>query len=296
MLAAAIVLAALAALAPASPTVSSCAAAGRSAGSGPNHVALVIEHGDGSVVNVCVSFSGATITGKQILDTAGIAWSGQSFGSFGEAVCALDGEPAHYSTCPGKDYYWAFYASRAGGAWQFATAGVSTVTFSSGDAEGFRYVPSSGTPATPPSPAGVCAASPAPTATPTPASTATTPATPRPTAAKPSASKSATSVATLSPLVSATETPAATGPAATTEPAATTSPGSGDVAAATAIGPSPSTAASPSPAAPAPSSGGGVDAGLLLAAIAGGGLGGLAVLRLFAARRPPTPPTGSNPR
>jgi hypothetical protein len=46
-------------------------------------------------------------------------------------------------------------------------------------------------------------------------------------------------------------------------------------------------AASAAPAAsgPSPSHGSGVDPGLLIAAVAGGGLGGLAMLRLAAARR-----------
>ena len=287
--AAALGVAALAALAPVSPAVSSCAAAGRSAGGGPNHAALVIEHGDGSVETVCVSFSGATITGKEILDTAAIAWSGQSFGSFGEAVCALDGEPAHYATCPGKDDYWAFYFSRAGGAWQFAEAGVSTLTFASGDAEGFRYVPAAGTPATPPSPAGVCATGPAATATLAGTVALATPATPRPTATSASGSARAAAGNAASP-AGATDAgteppPALADTPGTSVPAPATA--SGDIAAAATA--SPSASASAATVAPAPASGGGVDAGLLLAAIVGGGLAGLAMLRLLAARRPPSP-------
>ena len=289
VVAAAVGVAALASLAPPSPAISTCAAAGTSAGSGPNHVALVIEHGDGSVATSCVSFSDTSITGQRVLEIAAVSWSGQSFGGFGQAVCALDGEPAHYATCPGKDNYWAIFGSRAGGAWQLAAAGISTLTFSNGDAEGFRYVPATGTPATPPSPAGVCAAGPAATATATPSA---------PGSVAPKATSRPNPTSATNPLTGATPSPAAgslaadaptatppdavvaaaTGPAAATDPAAVSSPS----AAAGSSG--------PIGAAPAPSSGGGVDPGLLLAAVAGGALAGFGVLRLMAARRPPSPP------
>ena len=145
------ILATLGPLAPVAPAISGCAAAG------PDHAALVVEHGDGSVVARCVTFGTATVTGEQLLDSSGIGWSGQTFGSYGEAVCAVDGEPAHYAACPGQDSYWALFVSRAGGAWQLSGTGISSLTLRDGDAEGLRYVPAVGVPAPPPSPAGVCA-------------------------------------------------------------------------------------------------------------------------------------------
>ncbi len=105
----AVALATLASLAPGSPVVSACA------GAGPNHAALVVEHGDGSEVTRCVAFGSATVTGEQLLDSSGVAWSAQTFGGFGDAVCALDGEPAHYTTCPGQDDYWAVFVLRGAG-------------------------------------------------------------------------------------------------------------------------------------------------------------------------------------
>ena len=152
----AVILATLAPLAPLAPIVPGCAAAGS------GHAALVVEHGDGSVITRCVSFGTATVTGEQLLDSSGLAWSGQGFGSYGQAVCALDSEPAHYTSCPGEDSYWAIFVSRGGGAWQPSAIGISSLTLADGDAEGFRYVPAAGNPAAPPLPAGVCAASPPP--------------------------------------------------------------------------------------------------------------------------------------
>jgi hypothetical protein len=142
--------AAVAALAPGSPLAATCA------GAGASHAALVVEHGDGSVVTRCVAFDTAAVTGQRLLDSSGVAWSGQTFGGFGEAVCAVDAEPEHYSSCPGSDNYWAVFVSRGGGAWQLTSVGISSLTLNDGDAEGLRYVPAVGTPAPPPVPAGVC--------------------------------------------------------------------------------------------------------------------------------------------
>jgi hypothetical protein len=256
----ALTVAALASLAPGSPLVSSCA------GAGSGHAAVVVQHGDGSVVTRCVSFGTGTITGEQLLDASGVAWFGQTFGGYGVAVCALDAEPAHYASCPGQDSYWAIFVSRGGGAWQLSSIGISSLTLGDGDAEGFRYVPAAGNPAAPPSPAGVCAAA-APTAQATAAA--------HPPAGPAIASPTATAAAT----VPGSSVAAASAPATAR---------AGDSTLVAMAGSS-ATVGSPAPAAasPAPSPGhdAGLDPGLLAAALAGGGLAGLALLRLAAARR-----------
>jgi hypothetical protein len=207
-------LAALASLAPGTPAASPCAAAGS------HSAALVVEHADGSTVTRCVAFDTDAISGEQLLTLSGIGWSSQSFGDFGDAACALDGEPARYAECPGKDRYWAVFVAQAGGSWQLANVGISTLVLHDGDAEGFRYVPASGVPAAPPSPAGVCAATPT------------------------------------------------VGIAAATASAGATA------------------GATPRNETSAPTPSGGVDLGLLAAAVVGGGLAGLAILRVVARRRP----------
>jgi hypothetical protein len=180
----AVILAILAPLAPLAPVVPGCAAAVS------DHAALVVEHGDGSVVTRCVAFSADTISGEELLNQSGVAWSSQAFGGFGDAVCALDGEPAHYVDCLGKDNYWALFVSRRGGPWQLSSVGISTLKLADGDAEGFKYVPDAGTLAPPVLPSGVCPAA----ATPTPLATNTTAA------------------------AAATESPAASTPTATPAP------------------------------------------------------------------------------
>lgn len=257
-LAAATFLAALASLAPGSPTVSSCA------GAGSHHAALVVEHADGSVVTRCVAFDTNSVSGERLLDLSGIAWSTQTFGGFGDAVCALDSEPAHYSACPGKDAYWAVFVARGGGTWQLTNVGISSLTVGDGDAEGFRYVPASGTPAAPVSPAGVCAGA-----------AASVGATVRPATARPQPATAGPTVITSVP--DATATPpgpdaASAGPSPDTKPTAT------PAGLAVAAGP----AQSRDDPAPKPASG--FDFGLLVAAVVGGGLAGLATLRLLSGR------------
>ena len=265
----ALLLALLATFAPVAPAVSRCAAAGQ------NHASLVVEHADGSVVDRCVAFDAASISGEQLLTLSGVSWSGQTFGAFGVAVCALDAEPVRYAECPGKDYYWAVFVARTGGSWQLANVGISSLQLGVGDAVGFRYVPASGVPAAPVSATGACP-SPTPTPTPTPTPVLTPPTAtattvrPAPTASR--AAEAAPSTPALGPVAVVAGLTAA--PTSSSVPAAP----AGGVAAV-----SPTTA--PQAPIPAPTGSGGPDVGLLAAAVAGGGLAGLAVLRLRAGRR-----------
>jgi hypothetical protein len=245
-------LAALASLAPGTSATSPCAAAGS------HRAAVVVEHADGSTVTRCVAFDTNAISGERLLTLSGIGWSSQSFGGFGDAVCALDGEPARYAECPGKDRYWAVFVARAGGSWQLANVGISTLVLHDGDAEGVRFVPASGVPAAPVSASGVCAAA----ATPAPrrsAESGIVSAPPTAAAATPTMAAEATTAATESPA------PVAVAAVATGR-------------AAVAAGPPYQAPTQPPPA--------GLDLGLLLAALVGGGLAGLAILRLVAGRRP----------
>ena len=254
-------LAALASLAPVAPVVSGCAAAGS------HRAALVVEHADGSTVTRCVAFDTDAISGEQLLTLSGIGWSSQSFGGFGDAVCALDGEPARYAECPGKDRYWAVFVARAGGSWQLANVGISTLVLHDGDAEGFRYVAASGALAAPVSAVGVCAAA----ATPAPRGSVASN-----TAAAPPTAGAIPTVAAARATTAVTDSPA---PAAPVSAGATATVGATATIGATA-------GATPRHETPAPTPSGGADLGLLAAAVVGGGLGGLAILRVLAGRRP----------
>lgn len=161
------------AIAAVGPSAVGCASAASA-----HHAALVIEHGDGSTLEYCIGFDTAQVTGQYLLDASGVEKAEQAYGSTGQAVCQLDNEPQQYP--PGcwtaSSPYWALYLSRGGGSWMSSSLGVSSQTFSDGDAEGFRYEGQSAY-LTPVSPAGIC-----PVATAPPGPTAAAHSSPRSTA------------------------------------------------------------------------------------------------------------------
>ena len=142
-----------------------------------SHVTLVVEHGDGSVIGLCVGFDGSSITGEQILKASGVEYAVAGYGSLGDAVCQIDSEPTAYSSClPSSGAYWVVFVSGGDGSWQPASSGISTLTFASGDAEGFRYDPQSGADPPPASPAGISRSSSSPVSVSAPASPSSAPA------------------------------------------------------------------------------------------------------------------------
>ncbi|MBV9101528.1 MAG: hypothetical protein JO198_10875 [Candidatus Dormibacteraeota bacterium] len=214
-----------------------------------HRIALVVEHGNGGVIRVCIGFNGSSITAEQALQVSGVEYATVSYGSLGDAVCQIDHEPASYppscwtSTSP----YWVLFVAHGSSAWSPAARGMSTQTLGDGDAAGFRYDPQSGGAAPPVSASGTCAQSAAATAPPSAPSAVTNPA---------------AAVATASPPADA---------------AVNSAPAASALSRAGAVVPAPQTAAAH------PSSG--VDAGLLLAAVGGGALAGLLVLQLLRRRR-----------
>lgn len=257
------------------------------------HVTLVVEHGGGGVTGLCIGFDGATITGEQILQASGLRYAVQSYGALGDAVCQIDGEPATYGTClPSTGSFWAMFVSRGGGGWQNADRGMSTETFSDGDAEGFRYDDQSGAEPPPSSPAGICARAlatanpgggPAATAPPAQGAAGTSNAAPAQDATG-SAPRQAPTAAGAS-----NQAPTAVGAA----PLANAAPSSNASSSASGSTPAPAlvtpfatsgpnaVAASPPGLARAT---GGVNAAVLLACVAAGGLAGLAAVRLVRRR------------
>jgi hypothetical protein len=185
--------------------------------SSAHHAALVVEHGDGAVTRVCVSFSGTQVTGEQLLDLSQVPYNTVDFGSYGKAVCQIQGEPTSYP--PGcwtaSSPYWAMFVSRGGGTWQSSSLGISSQTFGEGDAEGFRYEAQSNS-SSPPSPAGICPA-PAPV-TASPAAVTAPPSTGHASSGNPAArtpTPTSPAVASVGG-TRATPSPAPTGPASPT--------------------------------------------------------------------------------
>ncbi len=213
-----------------------------------HHASLVVEHGDGHALRVCIGFDSPALTGDEMLQAGGIQHGEVDYGPLGKAVCQIDSEPATYpNTCwTQTSPYWVVFVSRAGGAWQASGQGVSSLTFADGDAEGFRYDSQTGPAAAPVSPGGTCALGVAVTSAPIGSARGVT-----------------------APASVANPRPSAPPSTTATEPAATRSPG---VTGATPV----------IRAAPAASS---LNAGVLAAAVGGGLLIGLLAARLAVRRR-----------
>jgi hypothetical protein len=246
------------------------------AATGSHHVALVVEHGDGSTVTRCIAFSGSSLTGEQVLIASGVKYVTMNFGGLSSAICWIDGEPAEIpSGCwTSNSPFWEIFVARKGGSWASSNLGVSALVFGDGDAEGFRFEAQTGM--SPPSSLGNC-----PSPTPTPG------VTPRPTP-RPTATQAPTQTATPRPVTppppgsTAPSQPAASsaGPAASSVPP--TPAGSGAVAAIEATpGPSSPVVGGGNADSPTGSTGDGTPA-LVAAIVAIAGLAGLAMLR----RRP----------
>jgi hypothetical protein len=184
----------------AGPSIAGCAQA-----SSLHRAALVVEHGGGAVVTVCVPFTEDSITGDQLLARSQVQYATADYGGTGKAVCQVDHEPAQYppSCWTASSPYWAMYVSRGGGSWTFSSLGISSQTFQDGDAEGFRYEGQSDN-SLPPSPQGVCpvatspTAAPVTTATPAPRSV-TTHGAPLPSSSQSPSTPAANTAATAAP-------------------------------------------------------------------------------------------------
>jgi hypothetical protein len=241
-------------------------------------VALVVQHGDGSTVSKCISFSAASLTGEQVLQQSGVEYRTVDFGGLSAAVCQVDGEPATFpQTCwTSSSPFWELFVARKGGGWTWSSLGISALTFHDGDAEGLRYEAQSDQ--LPPTLLGSC---PAPTPTPV----ATQRPTPRPTPS-PTPSPVTTARPVATPTAASSEGPLPS-PSTTAGPAASAldpSPGGTGAVIAIVATPGPSARGTTTGAGDTtPASDGGAGTATLLVAIGAiVALGGLAVIR----RRP----------
>jgi hypothetical protein len=241
-------------------------AAGCAQASSAHHAALVVEHGNGAVIRVCVSFTSASITGEELLHRSGIEYSTQPYGGNGDAVCQVDNEPVGYTNCFQNGKFWALFVSRSDGAWAYGSQGVSSAEFGDGDAEGFRYQSQSDSSPPGASPAGVC-----------PAPVAATPA-PRPTSSSAASARPGSSATAASHPASAAPvgSTASAKPVAADASPSSPSPGGGSI---------PPVVAQTKVGAPPPRSPGSANAGVWVASALGGSLLLLLLAQLARSRR-----------
>lgn len=100
---------------------------------------LVIEHSSGRLIMQCVNFMQDQLSGFQLIQRSGVSYQAQSYGSMGEAICQLDGEPSPVpGNCLGTGPYWQ-YLHRVGTSWVQSQIGASGWMLHDGDMDGWRY-------------------------------------------------------------------------------------------------------------------------------------------------------------
>jgi hypothetical protein len=111
-----------------------------------NQAGLVVRFGDDRVESYCVSFPESEITGRDLLERAGLALEIDEVG-MGATVCRLDdvGCPSTNCFCAcrgGNCTYWSYW--RMGGdGWQYAVMGASVSQVHHGDLQGWSWGPGS---------------------------------------------------------------------------------------------------------------------------------------------------------
>jgi hypothetical protein len=108
-----------------------------------SRVALVLQHGDGSVITRCVEFTESEISGLDILNRAGLSVVADFSSGSGARVCKIDGEgcPASdcWCECAGSPCVYWVYHHLVGGAWVYSDVGASAHKVRDGDVEGWAW-------------------------------------------------------------------------------------------------------------------------------------------------------------
>ncbi len=214
------------------------------AASAEGEAGLVIQHGDGSIESFCVAFAGDSISGDQLLKTAGVAQENVnglvcSIGRRADEGCYGAGT-FESCTCkcrnPGSGcVYWSFFTQRYGANWIYSSIGVLGTQARDGEMHAWRWGGGGAASAPPPESRTfeqVCGHAPrggiAPTATATLAAATAAPATQIPTVAVTQApAASETSAPSIAAEVTSTVTFAS--PSAIITLDASTSPTAGGV-------------------------------------------------------------------
>lgn len=120
---------------------------------GPHRAYVVVQHLDGRSLTRCVGFATDQISGDELMKGSRLSYAAQRF-SFGDAICAIDGEPKGYDTClPQGAPYWALWISSGTRSYRRAELGYTQVKLGPGEALGWHYTsPTDANPLPPPPP------------------------------------------------------------------------------------------------------------------------------------------------
>jgi hypothetical protein len=99
-----------------------------------------VRFGDGSLTTRCVEFSGATISGYDLLTRSGLDIVAAFDSGQGAAICSIEGTGCPAESCLTCDMpnYWSYWHLQDG-AWVYSQAGASGYTVRDGDVEGWRW-------------------------------------------------------------------------------------------------------------------------------------------------------------
>jgi hypothetical protein len=116
----------------------------------PNRAGLVVQFGDGSVVQACVEFTEPSITGWELLNRSGMTVYFEDYGASNNAVCRLDlGDKSDGCEYPlddcwcqcvtaGNCSYWAYH-HLIDGDWVYSSDGASGWTIEDGMVDGWGW-------------------------------------------------------------------------------------------------------------------------------------------------------------
>lgn len=109
---------------------------------GNNQAGLVVRFDDERVETYCVSFEEAEITGRELMERAGLALEFEEVG-LGASVCRVEdvgcGSGNCFCQCQGGSCeYWSYWHLRDG-EWRYAMSGASITAVQAGDVQGWSW-------------------------------------------------------------------------------------------------------------------------------------------------------------
>jgi hypothetical protein len=109
-------------------------------------VGIVVRHSNGRLVYALVPLAGDGMTGAEALQKSGLTLNISVGGSFGVAVCTIDGEGCESprEDCFCKSYgdpalYWHYYQRDPDGSWRTAGIGAGNRILHDGDVDGWSW-------------------------------------------------------------------------------------------------------------------------------------------------------------
>lgn len=109
-------------------------------------VGIIVRHSDGRILYAYVPLTSDHLTGAEALQKSGLALNVAVGGSFGTAVCSIDGEGC---TSPQEDcfcksygspsFYWHYYLRNADGSWRNSNLGAGNRVLHDGDVDGWSW-------------------------------------------------------------------------------------------------------------------------------------------------------------